>query len=743
MPALPHNQLSAFGVHLGTETMRPFLTNRALGLAVLFLAGLSLRAQEPRATLDVQTANGQTAFHIGERIPLKLTFTSPNDAQYVIAPWSNGRGSEFDFERFDVSPSTGWSDPLATYFARARRFTGHLWQWPPLLESKPVHVSLDLNQWVRFDQPGVYRVKVISHRVGGAANGGGTLSALQSNVIELEILPTTPEWQEAKLEAILAKLDEGATADLRYLATPSAIDEMTGRLRHADTFIAQQCSLGLMALPGSMRDVAIASLNHRIHEPDFPISPLFFDTLSLLQVTPGSTAESIRQQRQSLDAALWRTVFSSIPNKEHSARAETVQTLLAFESNITTPEIKSQVASWLTASFLDLDNRSQIYDLRRHWDLLRSPSILPALQTLAKLPPVNDGALGPNSREDLKSAALKRWYELDPAGARSEILAQIGSAAPSLSSQALAFLPAEPLPMFESGWAEAFVQTTDQQREGVLGSLLVRYGAGAATSQMIAKLSQPSRPYSCLAHSLALAYLVRFSPGDARPLLKREIATDETGCNDSLLRWVSEHATGPALNEVAVEALDDARPEVVLDALRYLTSYGTKSDEKYIWRRYVKWTRGWSGKADLLDHPEPALHPCGELCTGESLATALIANQGWLADRAFISRVLDRCVGEQMCNQLKQVAASASPPYRVILPDTSDPLGIGFRQSFNVAQYAPMSRELLEAKINQYPPGTKFVLLSIRPLTDVQRKLEDEVQAIFEKSGMLLERPSN
>jgi hypothetical protein len=245
--------------------MRSLLTKgQTLGLAVLILAASSLSAKEPLPALDVQTATGQTTFHIGERIPLKLTFTSPNDTQYVIAPWSNGRGSEFDSESFDVSPSTGWSDPLVTYFAQDFPRTGHGWSPPPLLKSKPVELSIDLNQWVRFDQAGVYRVKVISHRVCDVVNVSSNRSALQSNVIELRIVPTTPEWQDATLKAILAKLDEGTIADLRYLATPAAIDEMTVRLREGYAFIASQSSMGLMGLPSSLRDIAIASMNHRI-----------------------------------------------------------------------------------------------------------------------------------------------------------------------------------------------------------------------------------------------------------------------------------------------------------------------------------------------------------------------------------------------------------------------------------------------------------------------------------------------
>jgi len=707
-------------------------------LAVLVLAASSLTAREPGPALDVQSANGQATFHIGERIQLKLTFTSPNDTQHAIAPWSNGRGTEFDFESFEVSPSTGWSDPLATYFAQDFLRTGHGWSWPPLLKSRPVELSLDLNQWVRFDQPGDYRVEVISHRVSGVNR-----VLLQSNAIELHIVAATLEWQDAKLKASLAKLDEGAVADLRYLATPAAIDEMTGFLRKGDAYPAHECSMGLLGLPDSLGKIAIASLNRRIGEPDFPISPLFFRTMALLHVSPGSTAESIRQQRQAFEDILWPTVFSSISKKEPSARAETVQTLVGFGRKLATPEIKSQIASLLSASFLNLDDRSQLDDLRQRWDILRSPDILPALQTITKRPTANYGAPGRSSGEELKSAAFKRWYELDPAGVRSEVLAQIGSADPVLSAQALGFLPSEPLPQFESLWAEAFVRTTKQLQEETLGSLLVKFGTGAATSQMVAKLNEPSSPYSCMAHALALAYLVRFSPDDAGPLLKREIATSETGCSDSLLRWVSEHATAPVLNEVAVEALNDRDPGTVIDALQYLKSYGRRSDEKPIWERYVTWTQQWSGKTYILDHPGPGLQPCGEVCVGEELGTALIANQGWLADRTLISRVLHRCVGKQVCERLKDVARSATAPYQVLLPDTADPLGISVVQSYNVAQYATMSRDLLAAKISQYPPGTRFVLSRAWPVTEDQRKLEDQVQAIFEKSGTFLETPTN
>lgn len=60
--------------------------------AALMSVVLPLSAQQNQAALSFETENGQSRFHIGERIPLKLTFSSPNDTDYLIAPLIRGRG---------------------------------------------------------------------------------------------------------------------------------------------------------------------------------------------------------------------------------------------------------------------------------------------------------------------------------------------------------------------------------------------------------------------------------------------------------------------------------------------------------------------------------------------------------------------------------------------------------------------------------------------------------------------------
>ncbi len=212
--------------------------------AALIVLSLPMDAQQDQVALKFETSNGQSTFHIGERIPLKLTFTSPNDTDYLISPLVRGRGDEFDCNRFEVvSPAAGWSDPLEMYFKQDRLHTGHGWPWHPLKTSKPMEASVDLNQWIRFDQPGDYTIKITNFCV---SRIHAAVRYSLSATIGLQIVPATPEWQNEKFKSIKANLDlfdepppqaqpgesaqspwerrgelvQNAIVDLKYLATP-------------------------------------------------------------------------------------------------------------------------------------------------------------------------------------------------------------------------------------------------------------------------------------------------------------------------------------------------------------------------------------------------------------------------------------------------------------------------------------------------------------------------------------------
>lgn len=336
---------------------RLFMERQVVGVAALTLAALSLNAQTPQATLDLQTDSGQTTFHIGERISLKATFTSLNDTLYRIDPIAAFGASQIPgcgSESLTVNPSVGWSNPLALLYAAQMASCGYSGPGSQtFLKAKPIVRTANLNEWVRFDEPGIYQITIRSGQVMQVSGTNWTRVPLQSNTLELHIIAASPEWQAGELQTILDGLKDptryptysNAVADLRYLATPAAIDEMTASFRETRYNLAENCSLGLIGLPPALHALAIASMEKHITEADFPITRDFVYTLAFLHVKDGSDAASIREQRLQSDAVLWHTIFSSLPLKNASARAVTVQTLLSYGHELRAPDIQSQMSS--------------------------------------------------------------------------------------------------------------------------------------------------------------------------------------------------------------------------------------------------------------------------------------------------------------------------------------------------------------------------------------------------------------
>lgn len=185
--------------------------------AVRPLCGEPMSDHTPR--LSVATSSGQSTFHIGERIPLVLSFTGPDDKSFAIDLASYDRSGRMYEDAFNIEPQAGWVDPLAAYFRYGSYIGGGL-RGGQYLSSKPVTLNANLNEWVRFDQPGTYTLTVTSHRVGPTdkdkrrrgAFPHGVVDLVSSNSVKLMIVPATPEWQGETLSRIVHDLPKSPGA---------------------------------------------------------------------------------------------------------------------------------------------------------------------------------------------------------------------------------------------------------------------------------------------------------------------------------------------------------------------------------------------------------------------------------------------------------------------------------------------------------------------------------------------------
>jgi hypothetical protein len=170
-----------------------------------------LRAIHPTSTSGLDTTGGQLAFHIGERIPLTLAFSSDTPAKYKLNAASYDRSGRLPTEEFVMEKEV--TDPYLDYFGAgvlgglAGGIRGY-----PVLEHEPVKIKVEVNHWFRFDLPGRYRFYLKSHRLAresapGESDRRTVEFAGVSNVVEMEILAADPVWERMKLTAIKAILD--------------------------------------------------------------------------------------------------------------------------------------------------------------------------------------------------------------------------------------------------------------------------------------------------------------------------------------------------------------------------------------------------------------------------------------------------------------------------------------------------------------------------------------------------------
>src|SRR5271166_6215633 len=88
----------------------------SLVFVIALSSALLATAEEAAPRLEVRTAEGQTLYHVGERIPLKLSFTGPENKRFETNMASYDRSGRMAYEEFNVAPASGWIDPLHVYF---------------------------------------------------------------------------------------------------------------------------------------------------------------------------------------------------------------------------------------------------------------------------------------------------------------------------------------------------------------------------------------------------------------------------------------------------------------------------------------------------------------------------------------------------------------------------------------------------------------------------------------------------
>ncbi len=723
----------------------------------LFLAGALLMAAqtESRVHVALTCAKSPCTFQIGEIIPIELSFTSTVPKRYQLNMASYDRSGRMGYEKFHVIPDDGARDPLRTYFAFGGFMGGGLTNFQ-FLSPEPVTIKLVLNEWISFDRPGLYRVKVTSARVTDATpkpNSEGQQPQITSNEIEVEIAPAAKEWQNQEFRRIVRALDDpkgtpaasGTDADpmtaLRYLGTEDAARELARRFGTTRGNGDFQCMFGLIGSPNSA--AGLAEMRTLLRDPDFPINSTFLRTMSYLPLRAGEPPEVLEKQQQLNMESARAALVEAAPRKRGMALAVSTETALEGLQPGVSDSLRKPLVQELMRSFDGLTPESQANWLQYRWDFIKEPAWIPVLKRLAttyqEFPELRE--MHAYQSLQVSGAALRHWHEMDPEGARRAVIAEIVRPKPRYGVDVLGMLKDESLPEVEWTLVENLTKTDHFEIEANILGLLERYGTGAAVSNLISSRGEMVGTWACAPQTSFLGYTLKFDPEAARPLIQRAIAArgqDRNACRQSLFVDVGAKNRSPVLEELARSSLGDPDPQVVISAATYLGRYGSAASEQPLWTRYLTWSRTWVGREQELrvtfgagENPN-----LWEANLGQALAVALARGNGWLSDEPQLQSILDLAVGDYVRSAVDSTIRSSSG--RSITYFSGFPDQPGW---FSLAQYDQLSIGQLATKLLQFPPATTFRWSAAGPTVSAdQEKAFRDVSEAAEKAGMKLIR---
>jgi hypothetical protein len=736
----------------------------------------ALQANPPGVTFTIRLADGKTKFRQGELITIELLFASSLLNTYNVDGRTYDRSGHLEADVYHVEPEVGTTVPLFDYL-RAGLFAssmGGLVPIPPTLRERPYVIAQDLNEFVRFDKPGKYRLWVTNERVSkfdpGNHQGKVGQFTTTSNTIEIEILAADPVWQKQRIQEAKAIVDglkpmdrRAACRVLRFLNSEDAEMEMIRQFRGNTDGCDGEFRLGLLSSP--RREFVIREMEAQINAPDHPVTPSFISTLATLNYLaqyetpmppyPAGNEEKMKEWQaemlrrrsafQEITAQYRQQLSEVVSRKQKSALAVSLETLLEFEAGV--PNEKrtgagaarvEQIAAALPGVFLDLPSDRQYVLLTTFWKVTASPAMLPVLrQLIAKPSSTQEGTFS-----DLRGIALKRLFELAPEEGRRAILNEIQRTPLRVRPQALSILPDETLPELDEILSEKLARHDPETEFDVVAdyaALIARYATSASLPNVKRALGNRVGKMACAIQSAMIAFFLRVDPDYGAEVLEQSLAArKETGCYKSEFSAVGSLYPSSKLEEIAVAHLDDSEIIVAVQAAGVLGQYGSAAAEKHLMDRLEQWHDQWDGRQKEVQPRIENGIMSGEPAQFETeLVRALISARAWVADLEKLNRIRQLCLTPPGRSEVdKAIRNWGDLSIRVTFSSIDDSPNY-----LSVAQYAPQSVRDLKEKLSQFSKGTAFVWRSANGGGPAEEQLFNELKEFLNQHEMKLAKP--
>ena len=690
-----------------------------LTFAALILASPLLAQNESSVSLTIRFADGTSQFHVGEIIPVELSFKASIPDMYDMEMRNYDRSGRLDIEGFHVTPPG--RDPLERYYSTGPFMGGGL-GGARELSNEPQVMREELNEWIALDKPGHYFLYVTSGRVSRRAPNRAEALELRSNDLEFDIVAAEPAWQLQTLSTAVTTLNMGSSTEaektavlrvLRFLDTPASVHELVFRLGTRGDGSGWNEIAGLAG--SRYQNLVVQELERQMSAPDIALTSDYLYILAKLKLQldhdplPSYPQKDPEQQKvwnertqarekelKELLESLYERTAMLVASKRGEARAETVQTLLQHPSS--EPGDVKPLAGLppgeVAAAFLNLSQDQQWNLLMSFWDRLKDPAMSAPLKKVAVQPNMN--------HQMLRDLALRCLYDLDPSEAAPVILDEIkhphlDNGMFTVKGETLGLLPNERLPQFDQMLGTR-IEDKESRTKGLDAQLIGRYSTNAILPGVKAVYETAPGQWDCVTEDGFVVYFLRVDPDYGVKRLAQAPSFCMTNALPAVIkmhRWsevepgIIARLYGPDLNRAR-------------QAAETLTKYGGTQAEKALWDRLRKFHEQWAERGNELTM-RPGMRADANEAVGFQfgLVEAIGKAPAWLLTDDEITELENLALGQERDN-VKEWHWKSTVNVNVSFA--------GDQIIASMNQYTAADIASLKVKLAQYPSGTKLWL---------------------------------
>jgi hypothetical protein len=605
--------------------------------------------------------------------------------------------------------------------------------------------SWPLNYYLPPLGPGRYRVSALARKLAltSTAAGSNTYGYADppqysvSDTVTLEIVSSTADWVRQTIARSAATLRSSADYQAQREAAEqlSLIDDRAAWIASLDVLPKEETVL-LAGLSGARPASAACELmQERVAAPAQSVSTGYLYRLidicsranlppapkipatsparvirgdisstppspaAVAPVNPEMQAWSARQRAYTdgLMNTVTTALAASVADKQPAAKAEAFVTLFQYVQQRRVNRPPQPEPPWLPAVSRTFVHDFDSVELARKQYLLElfagtsdSPEMAPAFER------VLDG-WKPGDSYEAAHSALRALNRVDPARARARILAELVKDKTWLDPASLDLLPAGAVPTMDDALIEALARA---QRPGgwnvqLATSAIARYATPKALPRL--RAIYESQQDSCQPE--LMAYFVRVDPPFSERVFRShpwDMHAMPPRCTVQYFQRTPPLAMNPALEQYLAAYLMHGDIYIKSTAVKALGRYGTPSALPPLWDAFRYFHDYWKGKGAELEQNGSGV------ALEVDLRNAIGRGRGWVVSETDERLIESLCMSHWCAGETANDLQAMKQPITVELQ----------AQYFNrVAQYSGLeSVAAVEAKLAQYPRGTRFVL---------------------------------